>query len=162
MHFEFCRAGVGTRHFLGLAAMLGAALGSGLAEASPEYSNDKPVWEQVDVLICQGNKVQLCNGNKCSTDIATAMWRVDFRQSKVVYMNGREFVERILAKNFKFYSFGSVSAVFMEGRALRFFVVKDNKFPAHSNRIAAAVSSADYISKGWVFDTMDFDCFETR
>ena len=144
-----------------LALVLLAAFGGGRAQAETDYSNDKPIWEQADILICQGNKLHICSEDKCSIDHASAMWRVDFRQSKVVYLTG-ETTERILAKSFKFYSFGSVSVAFMEGRALRFFIVSDSKFPTRRNRIAAAVVSPEYSPKGLSLYAMDFDCFETR
>ena len=161
MCFEFWHVRLGTTSLQRLAIVLLAVLGSGRAEASIDYSNDKPIWEQVDVLICQGNKLRRCSSDRCSTDVSTAVWRVDFQQSKIVYLT-YNYTERILEKSFNFYKIGSVNSVFMEERALRFFIVKDDKFPTRRNRIVAAVVSPEYSPKGLSLYAMDFDCFETR
>ena len=135
-----------------------------LGASSPcraDYDNKTPLWKQVSNLICQAQHYYVCMRDRCAAKESTAFWDVDFKRDRIQYLNTK-FIEKIVAKKFRFFDFGSSNTVFLESRSFSFFVVHDGKFPGTKERIVAATTGADHLGGDIETTTIYFDCFEKR
>ena len=133
--------------------------GSSLCQAN--YDNKTPLWKQVNNLICQARQNYVCMRDQCAAKESTAFWDVDFRKNQIQFLNTK-FMEKIVAKKFRFFDFGSTNTVFLESRSFSFFIVHDSKFPGTKERIVAATTGSDHLSSDIETTTIYFDCFEKR
>ena len=122
-----------------------AALTGGLAAspAAAKFDNQKPIWSQVDVLICRGTHRQVCAEELCFKKTSKAEWRIDFKQKKI-FKSGLPgldaenlFAEDIVATDFAFYGDerGSRHVLFFGGVLMDFDM--DNASAAGGEAVSA-------------------------
>lgn len=87
-----------------------------------EISNDKPIWNQVPRMFCQGIRRYDCKNMRCNLDTSTIAWLIDFETRSVKFLNQTGITIDIVGYNFApggFYA--STQAVFLkDGRVLYF------------------------------------------
>jgi hypothetical protein len=86
-----------------------------------EFANNKPIWEQINKLICRGEYSFECVSGSCKKGVSTAIWEIDFLENRVKYLNV-ESTEEIREKYFKYYGpeLGSKNVIFLHGRLMDF------------------------------------------
>ena len=113
------------------------------APALAAYDNAKPIWSQVDELVCRGSFRLVCVEENCFRKISKATWRIDFKQKKI-FMGGLggiegapEFADDIVAMDFAFYGDdrGSRHVIYFSGRLMSFDV--DNAADAGGEAVTA-------------------------
>jgi hypothetical protein len=72
------------------------------SELKASVNLSKPLWKQVSELICKGDFRMDCVNGDCTKGDSTALWKIDFLNNSVIYMN-MDFEEKINSKNHKFY-----------------------------------------------------------
>lgn len=121
-----------------------------------KWTDEEPVWSQINELICQGGELIRCEGVTCTSIKSKALWKVDFRNSNIKYISIAKS-EVIQGRFFKYYPFGSVNAVFIEGRMMKFFFKEINII---SNTPVFKAVTVDHTSvEGKEFtSTTNFEC----
>ncbi len=62
----------------------------------------KPLWNQVSELTCKGKFRMECTNGDCTKHKSTAIWKIDFLNSSVVYLN-MDFKEKIHSMKHEYY-----------------------------------------------------------
>ena len=72
------------------------------SELKASVNLSKPLWKQVSELTCKGEFRMDCVNGDCTKGDSTALWKIDFLNNSVIYMN-MDFEEKINSKSHKFY-----------------------------------------------------------
>ena len=72
------------------------------SELKASVNLSKPLWKQVSELTCKGEFRMDCANGDCTKGDSTALWKIDFLNNSVIYMN-HDAEEKIHSKIHEFY-----------------------------------------------------------
>ena len=72
------------------------------SDLKASVNQSKPLWKQVSELTCKGEFRMDCVNGDCTKGDSTALWKIDFLNNSVIYMN-HDAKEKIHSKIHKFY-----------------------------------------------------------
>jgi hypothetical protein len=122
-----------------------------------KLDGSKPLWDQVDALMCAGKVMSLCNWDfECSKDSSGALWEIDFSNRKIKYLTADKSQYSIEDFYFKDFSPLKMSkhAIFTHGRLMEFDVDHQSDFGV----IRAQVINGYFLSGGSNLQRTVFDC----
>ena len=67
------------------------------SELKASVNLSKPLWKQVSELTCKGEFRMDCVNGDCTKGDSTALWKIDFLNNSVIYMN-MDFKKRLIAR----------------------------------------------------------------
>ena len=107
------------------------------------FTNNKPIWEQINKLICRGEYSFECVNGSCKKRESTAIWEINFLKNRVEYLT-LEHTEEIRGKYFKDFDLendiglGSTNVIFLDGRVMD-FNLNNTGVTRSSNKVRATV-----------------------
>ena len=72
------------------------------SDLKASVNQSKPLWKQVSELTCKGEFRMDCANGDCTKGDSTALWKIDFLNNSVIYMN-HDAEEKIHRKIHEFY-----------------------------------------------------------
>ena len=89
---------------------------------SAELRNDRPLWSQVDTLICSSQSMMDCMKGKCETRKPNAIWKIDFPNKKIEFLTSIKMIYSIRQSFFEYYNSikESKHVIFLNGRIMDF------------------------------------------
>ena len=117
----------------------------------------KPLWEQVSELTCKGKLRVDCIEGDCDKGASTAMWKIDFLDNSIVYLN-MDFKEKIQNKYHKYYDVINLASntIHFGGRLMVFEIDLIENF---KNGIPSVTIGASATDSGVKINSTYYDCF---
>ena len=117
----------------------------------------EPLWNQVSELTCKGKFRIKCVEGDCTKHKSTALWKIDFLNSLVIYLN-MDFEEKIHSMNHKYYErINRASNTIHFGIRLMAFEI-DN-IQNFSRGIPSVVLGANIRDNGMSTSSTHYECF---
>ena len=95
---------------------------------SENFSNNQPLWTQIDELICVGKSTLDCTNNGCEKGDSGAIWKINFPNKKIEFLTSLKHSYEIDEMFYKFYQSinASVHAIYFHGGLMDFNVDGEN------------------------------------
>ena len=121
----------------------------------------EPLWDQVSELTCKAKYKTECFNGDCKNSKSKAVWKIDFKNSLVVYLN-MDFEEKIHHKQHVYFDHGAASNTIHFGSRLMVFEI--DKIKNFSSSIPSVVLGASIMhsDETMVVRSFHYECFSSE